>query len=106
MIIELVKYPVLTEKSVRLMDRNQYTFDVDLKLTKPQIRTLIEELLRWKLLVLIRTDHQKRNDEWVIHKGTRPLTRELLLVSNAVNLFRFCLLRSRSTLRFRKLTPV
>ena len=43
MIIELVKYPVLTEKSVRLLDINQYTFDVDIKLTKPQIKNLIEE---------------------------------------------------------------
>jgi len=43
MMIELVKYPVLTEKSVRLMDSNQYTFDVDFRLTKPQIKKLIEE---------------------------------------------------------------
>ena len=28
MMIDLVKYPILTEKSVRLMDSNQYTFDV------------------------------------------------------------------------------
>lgn len=50
MIIELVKYPVLTEKSVRLMDTNQYTFDVDLKLTKPQIRTLIEQLFQVEVI--------------------------------------------------------
>jgi large subunit ribosomal protein L23 len=43
MIIELVKYPVLTEKSVRLLDVNQYTFDIDIKLTKPQIKNLIQE---------------------------------------------------------------
>ena len=43
MIIELVKYPVLTEKSVRLLDVNQYTFDIDVKLTKPQIKSLIQE---------------------------------------------------------------
>ena len=46
MMIELVKYPVLTEKSVRLMDSNQYTFDVDFRLTKPQIKKLIEELFQ------------------------------------------------------------
>ena len=46
MMIELVKYPVLSEKSVRLMDINQYTFDVDLKLTKPQIKKLIQELFQ------------------------------------------------------------
>jgi len=50
MIIELVKYPVLTEKSVRLMDTNQYTFDVDLKLTKPQIKSLIEQLFQVKVI--------------------------------------------------------
>ena len=46
MIIDLIKYPVLTEKSVRLIESNQYTFDVDLRLSKPQIRKLIEELFK------------------------------------------------------------
>lgn len=50
MMIELVKYPVLTEKSVRLMDTNQYTFDVDLKLSKPQIKGLIEELFEVQVI--------------------------------------------------------
>jgi large subunit ribosomal protein L23 len=36
--IDLVKYPVLTEKSTRLLENNQYTFDVDLRLTKPKIK--------------------------------------------------------------------
>lgn len=46
MMIELVKCPVVTEKSVRLLEKNQYTFDVDLKLTKPRIKQLIEELFQ------------------------------------------------------------
>lgn len=50
MIIELVKYPTLTEKSVRLMDTNQYTFDVDLKLTKPQIKGIIEQLFEVQVI--------------------------------------------------------
>ncbi len=45
MMIDLVKYPVITEKTVRLIENNQYTFDVDLRLSKPQIKKLIEELL-------------------------------------------------------------
>ena len=44
MMIDLVKYPVLTEKSARLIENHQYTFDVDLRLSKPQIKKLIEEL--------------------------------------------------------------
>ena len=44
MMIDLVKYPVLTQKSSRLIDNNQFTFDVDLRLSKPQIKDLIENL--------------------------------------------------------------
>lgn len=44
--IELVKHPIFTEKSVRLIEANQYTFDVDLKITKPQIKKLIKELFQ------------------------------------------------------------
>ena len=44
MMIDLVKYPVITEKTVRLIENDQYTFDLDLRLSKPQIKKLIEEL--------------------------------------------------------------
>ena len=50
MMIELVKHPVFTEKSVRLIADNQYTFDVDLKLTKPEIKRVIKELFRVDVL--------------------------------------------------------
>ena len=42
MMIDLVKYPVLTQKSSRLIENNQFTFDVDVRLSKPQIKDLIE----------------------------------------------------------------
>jgi large subunit ribosomal protein L23 len=44
MIIDLVKYPIITEKSCRLIENNQYTFDVDLRLTKPEIKKMIQDL--------------------------------------------------------------
>lgn len=44
MMIDLVKRPILTEKSVRLIENNQYTFDVDPKLTKIQIKECIESI--------------------------------------------------------------
>lgn len=50
MMIDLVKYFVLTEKSVRLIENDQYTLDVDVRLTKPQIKKLIEELFQVKVL--------------------------------------------------------
>jgi large subunit ribosomal protein L23 len=45
MMADLVKFPVITEKTFFALFRNkQYTFDVDLRLTKPQIKKLFEEL--------------------------------------------------------------
>ena len=35
-----------------LLEKNQYTFDVDLKLTKPQIKQLIEELFQVKVMAV------------------------------------------------------
>lgn len=37
-----VKYPVLTEKTIRLLEKNQYTFNVDQKSTKTEIKKWIE----------------------------------------------------------------
>jgi large subunit ribosomal protein L23 len=45
-VIDLIKYPVITEKSYLALSKfknKQYTFDVDLHLTKPQIKTLFEK---------------------------------------------------------------
>ncbi len=50
MIIDLVKYPVITEKSVQLKDKKQYTFDVNLKLNKVQIKALIQDLFQINVL--------------------------------------------------------
>ena len=50
--IDLVKYPVITEKSYRLIEKNQYTFDVDPRLTKPQIKKVFENLFQVNVLAV------------------------------------------------------
>mgnify|MGYP006267005841 FL=1 len=51
MIIDNVKSFVLTEKSTKFIEnQNQYTFDVDPKLTKPQIRQFIEKVFNVKVI--------------------------------------------------------
>nr|BCA78184.1 ribosomal protein L23 [Astrephomene gubernaculifera] len=43
--VDLIKYPVITEKTyIALFKNRQYTFDVDLRLTKPQIKKMCETL--------------------------------------------------------------
>ena len=55
--LDLIKYPVIrTEKTTRLIENNQFSFDVDVRLTKPQIRKLIEEF--FKITVLAVNTHR------------------------------------------------
>nr|AMN09103.1 ribosomal protein L23 [Rotundella rotunda] len=50
-IADLIKYPVNTEKSYLAMFKNrQYTFDVDVRLTKPQIKKLFENLFEVNII--------------------------------------------------------
>ncbi|BAC07636.1 50S ribosomal protein L23 [Thermosynechococcus vestitus] len=46
---DLIKRPIITEKATVLLENNQYTFDVDRRATKPQIKAAIEELFNVKV---------------------------------------------------------
>jgi len=48
-IMDEVKYPVLTEKTIRLLEKNQYTFDVNQKSTKTQIKKWFESFFNVKV---------------------------------------------------------
>ena len=51
--IDLIKFPVITEKSyLALLKNQQYTFDVDLRLTKTQIKKLFEALLKVNVIAI------------------------------------------------------
>ena len=67
MMIDAVKYPILTEKSMRLIDSNQYTFDMDDPLTKTQIKQIIQELFKVSV-VAVNTHRPPRKKRRV---GTR-----------------------------------
>lgn len=47
-----VKYPVLTEKSIRLLERNQYTFNVDSQLNKTKMKIWIEHFFDVKVIAM------------------------------------------------------
>nr|ALO21281.1 ribosomal protein L23 [Chloromonas radiata] len=51
--IDLIKYPIITEKSYLALFKNQqYTFDVDLRLSKPQIKKLFENLFNVNVIAV------------------------------------------------------
>ncbi len=48
-IIDLIKYPIITDKATRLLELNQYTFATDLRANKDQIKSAIEYLFKVKV---------------------------------------------------------
>ncbi len=46
---DLIKRPVVTEKSTGLMDNNQYVFEVDRRANKTEIRQAVEKLFDVKV---------------------------------------------------------
>ena len=54
-VIDLIKNPVITEKSYLALSKfknKQYTFDVDLHLTKPQLKKLFENYFNIKIIAI------------------------------------------------------
>jgi len=50
--IDLVKYPIFTEKTIKLVEQNQYSFAVDAKATKTTVKTAIEKLFDVKVIAV------------------------------------------------------
>lgn len=49
-LLSIVKYPILTEKTIRLIEQNQYSFAVDRKAHKTVIKSSIEQLFDVKVI--------------------------------------------------------
>jgi len=48
--IDLIKYPLLTEKTIKLIEQNQYSFAVDANATKTSVKMAIEKLFDVKVI--------------------------------------------------------
>jgi len=51
-ILDLIKYPILTEKTIKLLEQNQYSFAVALKADKKSIKTAVEQLFDVKVIAV------------------------------------------------------
>jgi large subunit ribosomal protein L23 len=59
-LIDLVKHPLLTEKTIKLIEQNQYSFAVDRRATKPLVKAAIEKIFDVKV-VAVNTSRQPTN---------------------------------------------
>nr|BBI28667.1 ribosomal protein L23 [Dinophyceae sp. MRD-151] len=51
--MKIIKRPIFTEKTMKLIERyNQYIFDIDYRLTKPEILLLIEKIFSIRITAI------------------------------------------------------
>jgi len=48
-LLGIIKYPLLTEKTIKLIEQNQYSFAVDPKATKTEVKSAVEQLFDVKV---------------------------------------------------------
>ncbi len=77
--IDLVKSPVLTEKTTRLIENNQYTFDVDIRLTKTKIKALMEEVFSVKVLSVNTHRCPRKKRRLGQYQGYRPRHKRVII---------------------------
>ena len=78
--IELFKNFVQTEKSVRLAEKyDQYTFDVDVKLTKPQIKKISQDIFSVEVLSVNTHRRPRKKRRLGLSQGYKPSRKRVII---------------------------
>jgi large subunit ribosomal protein L23 len=89
--IDLIKYPLLTEKSITLIEQNQYSFAVDYRATKTSVKNAIENLFDVKV-ISVNTSRQaikmRRVGKYIGQKSQHKKAIVTLAPENSITLFK------------------
>lgn len=78
--IDLVKYPVITEKTYLSLYKNrQYTFDIDKRLTKTQIKKLFSSLFKVNVLAVNTHIPPRKQIRVGMAQGFRPTYKRAII---------------------------
>ena len=88
--ISMVKYPILTEKTIQLLQSNQYSFAVDKRATKISIKAAIEELFDVKVVSVntaLRPLKRRRVGKFIGQKARHKRAIVTLAPENSITFF-------------------
>ena len=88
--IDLVKYPLLTEKTIKLIEQNQYSFAVDAKATKTSVKAAIEKLFDVKVTAVntsLQAVKKRRVGKFIGKKAQYKRAIVTLAPENSITLF-------------------
>lgn len=69
---DIIRKPIVSEKSYDLTNQRKYTFEVDKKATKPQIRQAIEEIFKVGVTSVNTMNREGKTKKQGWSSGRRP----------------------------------
>ena len=88
--LDLVKCPVITEKTYSALAlNNKHTFDVDKRLTKPQIKKLFKTLFGVNIIRINTLILPKRSIRFAMSSGFKPSYKRVILTLKQGDLIKF-----------------
>lgn len=68
---DILKRPVITEKSSEAMAEDKYTFDVDTRANKTQVKIAVEEIFDVKVDNVNIINYKPKKNVWAVTKATQ-----------------------------------
>lgn len=89
-LLDLIKYPIITDKATKLLELNQYTFATARNANKTQIKVAIEQLFNVKVKSVNThrvPQKQRRIGKFIGKKANYKRAILTLAPNNSINLF-------------------
>ncbi|MFS0784872.1 50S ribosomal protein L23 [Shouchella sp. 1P09AA] len=80
---DIIKRPIITEKSADLMENKQYTFDVDVRANKSQIKDAIEEIFEVKVNSVNTVNYKGKSKRFGRFTGFTPKRKKAVVQLSA-----------------------
>ena len=87
---DVIRKPLITEKATRSLELNQYTFEVDPRAAKPDIKAAVEKMFDVKVLGISTMNPPRKSRRVGRFSGKRPQVKKAvvrLAEGNSIQLF-------------------
>lgn len=89
-LVDLIKYPIITDKATRLLESNQYSFATVNKTTKKEIKLAVEYLFNVKVLSVNTYNAPRKTKKMGRFIGRKPQYKRAIVTlvqGDSINLF-------------------
>ncbi|HHV14354.1 MAG TPA: 50S ribosomal protein L23 [Acholeplasmataceae bacterium] len=78
-IYDILIAPIITEKSTKLIEQNQYTFEVNKSATKTTVKKAVEQIFKVKVTQVKIINEEKRKRRVGQHQGFTPAVKKAIV---------------------------